>query len=35
MTTAGVTRDLSLVDGTAPVDAGYSLDAEEVLPYKW
>jgi len=30
MTTSGVTRDLTLVDGQAPVEAGYSLDAEEV-----
>lgn len=34
MTTGSVTRDLSLVDGQAPVEAGYSLDAEQVIPFK-
>ena len=32
MTTAGVTRELKLVDGQAPVEAGYTLDADEVVP---
>ena len=30
MTTSGVTRDLTLVDGQAAVEAGYSLDADQV-----
>jgi len=34
MTTAGVTRDLKLVDGQAPVEAGYTLDADTVVPFE-
>jgi hypothetical protein len=34
LSTQGETRELSLVDGQAPVDAGYSLGATRVTPYQ-
>ena len=34
LSTQGESRKLSLVDGRAPVDAGYSLGATEVTPYR-
>ena len=34
LSTQGGTHDLTLVDGEAPVDAGYSLDSFEITPFE-
>ncbi len=35
ISTSGGSHDLSFVDGQAPIDVGYTVDAAKVEPYKW